>query len=382
MPFNLYNGIGVTGSLSSNVTWGNNLPYIVIGTLTLEINTSLTLQPETVIKFQSAAKMVINGQLISQGAEGHPVFMTSIKDDAVGGDTNNNGTANSPAKGDWDSISFTATSGTSVFNYVVMRYGGSSSSTGMLYFNGGSPSSTTNLVIQGSLYRGVYCINASPYLESVSITENTVGFYNATSGYPTIMFSNICGNSSYGVQNANTSFTMTATDNWWGSATGPTHSSNPGGTGDTVSNYVSFLPYATSPVGVLSGALPAPWPAPNPTTVSGTITVNTTWTLANSPYLVTDTVTVNPGIILTIEPGVVVKFYAGKNLVINGALTAIGTTENRIIFTSIKDDNVAGDSNYDGTATWPRPTRSNPGWSTSTGSTRCSTSAWRSRTAA
>ncbi|KUK76075.1 MAG: Parallel beta-helix repeat protein, partial [Proteiniphilum acetatigenes] len=352
---NLYNGIGVTGSLNANVTWGNNLPYIVIGTVTLEINTTLTLQSELVIKFQSGAKMVINGQLLSQSVESHPVFMTSIHDDSIGGDTNNNGTATSPAKGDWDSVSFTGTSGTSSFTYVVMRYGGSSSGTGMLYFNGGSPSSTSPLVIQGSLYRGVYCVNASPYLEYASITENAVGFYNGTNGYPTVMYSNIYGNTSYGIQNANTTFTMMATNNWWGSASGPTHSSNPGGTGDAVSSYVNFTPFESNPIGQLPGMLPAPWPAPNPTTVSGTITANTTWGLANSPFLVTGTVTVNPGVILTIEPGVVVKFQTGSSLVVNGALNAIGTTENRITFTSIKDDNVGGDSNYDGTATWPRP---------------------------
>jgi RHS repeat-associated protein/uncharacterized repeat protein (TIGR01451 family) len=351
---NLYNGIGITGSLNTNVTWGNNLPYIVIGTLTLEINTILTLQSEAVIKFQPSAKMVIKGQLISQGVESHPVFLTSINDDTVGGDTNNNGTATSPAKGDWDSISFTSTSGTSIFDFVVMRYGGSSSSTGMLYLNGGSPSSMSHLVIHGSLYRGVYCYNASPYLEHASIAENAIGLYNATNGYPTVVFSNIYGNTSYGLQNTNTSYTMTATNNWWGSTSGPTHSSNPGGTGDVVSSFVNYSPYESNPINELPGILPAPWPAPNPTTVSGTITVNTTWTLTNSPYLVTDTVTVNSGIVLTIEPGVVVKFHAGKNLIINGALNAISTTENRIHFTSIKDDNVGGDSNNDGTATWPR----------------------------
>ena len=46
------------------------------------------------------------------------------------------------------------------------------------------------------------------------------------------------------------------------------------------------------------------------TLVSGTISTNTTWTLANSPYVVTGTVTVdaaaNPT--LTIQAGVTVKF--------------------------------------------------------------------------
>ena len=43
------------------------------------------------------------------------------------------------------------------------------------------------------------------------------------------------------------------------------------------------------------------------TTVSGGIYTNTTWTLANSPYLMTSNIVVFPGVTLTIEPGVEVR---------------------------------------------------------------------------
>ncbi len=71
------------------------------------------------------------------------------------------------------------------------------------------------------------------------------------------------------------------------------------------------------------------------TNVSGGIYVNTTWTLANSPYIVTDTLVVFPGVTLTIEPGVVVKFDNNIYLEIRDAnIIAQGTSVDSITFTS------------------------------------------------
>lgn len=71
------------------------------------------------------------------------------------------------------------------------------------------------------------------------------------------------------------------------------------------------------------------------TNVSGGIYTNTTWTLANSPYIIVDTTVVFPNVTLTIEPGVVVKFENNKSLEIRqGSLIAIGTINDSITFTS------------------------------------------------
>ena len=71
------------------------------------------------------------------------------------------------------------------------------------------------------------------------------------------------------------------------------------------------------------------------TNVSGGIFSNTTWTLAGSPYIVIDTTVVFPGVTLTIEPGVVVKFDDDKYLEIRqGMLIANGTITDSITFTS------------------------------------------------
>ena len=56
------------------------------------------------------------------------------------------------------------------------------------------------------------------------------------------------------------------------------------------------------------------------TEVDGPIISDTTWTLANSPYIVVANVEVWQGVTLTIQPGVVVKFNKDKLLQVNGTL--------------------------------------------------------------
>lgn len=84
------------------------------------------------------------------------------------------------------------------------------------------------------------------------------------------------------------------------------------------------------------------------------MTVDTVWTKAQSPIIVNDYIWLKPGVNLTIEKGVVIKFNSSGILIISGKLTAIGTKAEPIVFTSIKDDAYGGDTNGDGSATLPK----------------------------
>jgi len=82
------------------------------------------------------------------------------------------------------------------------------------------------------------------------------------------------------------------------------------------------------------------------TDVCGPIGVDTTWTLAGSPYIVICGVLVMPGVTLTIEPGAAVKFTAQTALQIDGELNAIGTEGSMITFTSNAGSPAPGDWGY------------------------------------
>lgn len=82
------------------------------------------------------------------------------------------------------------------------------------------------------------------------------------------------------------------------------------------------------------------------TSVSGFISSNTNWTLAGSPYIITGNTILDSGFVLTIDPGVVVKFNTSKSLQVNGTLRAIGNSTDKITFTSNQATPAPGDWDY------------------------------------
>jgi hypothetical protein len=82
-----------------------------------------------------------------------------------------------------------------------------------------------------------------------------------------------------------------------------------------------------------------------PTYVLGTIYDGSggPWTIGNSPYIIIGNVTIPQNELLTIDPGVDVKFDGFYNIFIDGSLNATGLPSDRISFTSNKSIPAAGD---------------------------------------
>jgi hypothetical protein len=76
---------------------------------------------------------------------------------------------------------------------------------------------------------------------------------------------------------------------------------------------------------------------------TGTLTVSETWTPAGNPHYVNGSITIPAGITLTLESGVIVGSYNNYyydqtgRIIVQGVLNAVGTSDNKIIFTS-RDD--------------------------------------------
>lgn len=110
---------------------------------------------------------------------------------------------------------------------------------------------------------------------------------------------------------------------------------------DVNSNSISGTPKARNSVNYLI-------------TNGSSLNTDKTLTKNNSPYVVNNTtLNIPSGVVLTIEPGVVIKFYNSARLNIEGVIKAEGAETDKIVFTSFADDEYGGDTNGDATSTLP-----------------------------
>jgi len=84
------------------------------------------------------------------------------------------------------------------------------------------------------------------------------------------------------------------------------------------------------------------FPIVKATYVEGDIKQDTIWTLLESPFVISKSITIYADATLTIEPGVEVRFGEELSITVNGQIYANGTNK-QILFTSNKKTPVIGD---------------------------------------
>jgi hypothetical protein len=132
-----------------------------------------------------------------------------------------------------------------IFDNTCTTYPGG----GILVYDYSSPiihasNITTNTGSSGAGISVAY--GCFPLIDSCTIADNYEDGIYFGGGDGQVYYCNITNNAGYGIRNGDPNFDIEAQLNWWG------HSSGPGGvgpgSGDEVSNYVSYNPWLTSPV--------------------------------------------------------------------------------------------------------------------------------------
>ncbi len=283
----------------------DNITYWLNGTLTMSLGAHLRIEPGIVVKMRYYNTSIdIEGSLEADATADSMIAFTSQYDDAVGNpaDTEGNGSATTPGYSNWGRIHFepSAEDLDCILDYCILSYGG--------YYH-------------YSYYGAVWCESAAPTISNCQFLTNSTGIRIDGAAEPSITDNNF-------FNNRHIPLAVSVV-------------SDPYFDGNT------FDQNEYHAVGIISETL-AQDAVLEVVTVGGPPQFSEYF-----PYLHLGELTIGSGVVLRIEPGVVVKVSSYYAIDVQGGLNMPGTADSLIVYTSIKDDSYGGDSNVDGSATSP-----------------------------
>lgn len=245
-----------SGDITSPTVWREGEVHVIADGSFLSImpEASLTLEAGTIVKVGFDSHIDFYGDFTIAGTAEKPVYVVSLRDDSIAGDTNGDGSATSVDYGDWRGLDFSGhlyRSEVNVdINYAIIKHGG-----GVHLADG-----IENNVLLGAFgvesfkLRNSQLINSKgviitdAYSKNVSI--HNCNFYRDDCNYQTA--TDNC-QYSLGYRSWSSTDQVDVVNNYWGSPNGPTYTT---GTQpefyngivlvDSFSN-INYLPYAVEP---------------------------------------------------------------------------------------------------------------------------------------
>jgi hypothetical protein len=273
---------------------GGSGVFELAASVQVDAGARLTIDGGCILKMSHNGSLNVDGTLIA-GQSGNAAYFTRIEDDSLGGDTNGDGGASTPAKGAWVGLVLSSSS-SGVLDDCALRYGGRVFGASVRVMGGIAPS-FTDVVVQYGAGTALSVTSASrPQIVNCAFLDCDFAIagvsINAVEGF---------------VDNT--------------------------ASGNTLGDYMRIA--------------------------SGTLTSDVLVRPRNSPdrrpFGVATNLTVPAGLELKLGGNVHLKFEGNHSVTVTGTLTTLGSQSVPTQLTSIRDDLVGGDTNKDGNATAPAP---------------------------
>jgi YD repeat-containing protein/parallel beta-helix repeat protein len=246
------------GTITSDETWGPATIHRVTCMVTVDAGKTLTIEPGTAVKFNSASGITIDGILSASGIEGNQITFTANSD--------------SPNPGDWKGLRFNSGS-QAVLDHVLVEYGEQG-----INIESEEVQVLNTVIRQSSSYGIDISGNSSPTISGNSIADNgSSGISVANGSLPSITNNIISNNGWYGLALPAPAVQLSSGNTFSGSA---------------INNIIFVAAYFGSGAGY------------------GVVDTSGTWANQGVPYLVSGNVNVQgpSAPVLTIAPGVMIKF--------------------------------------------------------------------------
>ena len=299
-----------SGTLTQSAIWtAGSAPYVITGDLTIQSGATLQIQPGAELRFDPNTKLIVDGELIVAGTPLNPAKFTSNEA--------------APAASDWVGIQVTSNATNVSIENTIIEY----ATDGIDFNNTASVGTVRNNIIRNNIY-GIDLFEASPSIQGNEIYANSTGIRARSNSDPVINNENeIYSNSQYGIYlqsnsqpaiNGNSIYSNTsndiyafaysavtkidATNNWWGNTDASMIGAatyddldNPIAQFSIIYSHIDFTPFLDGPAG---NVIQADY-------LEGIIQSSLTLT-AGKTYIMPETVVVESGATLTVEPGVTV----------------------------------------------------------------------------